>query len=57
MRPLILCTGNLRRQPNKRINCDIVGTTLKVQLEILALIAEEMSLIEDYSNLLRQPSG
>ena len=56
MRLLMLSAVNIRGDPYQGIYIDTMYPTLKMQLQVLAFIAEELALFHNDSNLVGQPT-
>lgn len=57
MRLLILPAIDVCDYADKFVDLDVVGPSLHVELQVLALVAEELPLVYDDSYLLREPVG
>ena len=57
MRLLMLPTVDIGNDSNKLIHHDVVDSSLQMQHEILALVAEELPLIHNDTNFPRKPTG
>ena len=54
---LVYPTHNLGSHSHKRVYGYVVHSPLDMELQIVALVAKELSLVNDYSNFLWKPSG
>lgn len=54
---LIYPTHNLGSHSHKRVDSYIVHTPLDMELQVVALVAKELSLVNNYANFLWKPSG
>jgi hypothetical protein len=54
---LILSALNICHNADEFIDLNIVNSTLNVKLQVLVLVAEELSMLNNYADFLREPVG
>jgi hypothetical protein len=52
----MLSTVNICSKPDQRVNSNVMYSPLKVELQILSLIAEELPLVNNNTNLFWKPA-
>ena len=57
MRVLALGTGDIDCQSNQRVDMDVMESPLQMMPQIISFVAEELTLVDNYSNLIWHPSG